>query len=410
MTKEERKKLQDYLNYLLDTYEIGNSEDDFYSEEEDEWPDEFDIESIGLDFPYEYENPSYPIEEFMDCMSDIETLVEIDKTTVRTNHIRQTIIDSRYKDWEIFREKISSYKFEGPDYRVTIKMNPLLIGIINTKNGNYDEDYGVGCCGNYVVLELKYDGDNRLSKVQEDDLLERITFYLTRELDAAINISEVINLDELGDYYLDEEEIVDTTVNVDSLVGNSQLIKLYKQAKSTEDSEIKFLQYYKILEYISPLVAKLNAYDKLNKRLDLLASSTRDYKYLDTIFSVTRKYDLDVKDDYLAESVIKTCMDVSPLWELIPERLQKQMKKTFLSGKSDICVDELKEEQLGSLQKQIAKMLYATRNSIVHAKSNYEPIGYELEGDELINGNRMMDVVALSIIQWNERQPESFRI
>ncbi len=410
MTKEERKKLQDYLNYLLDTYEIGNSEDDFYSEEEDEWPDEFDIESIGLDFPYEYENPSYPIEEFMDCMSDIETLVEIDKTTVRTNHIRQTIIDSRYKDWEMFREKISSYKFEGPDYRVTIKMNPLLIGIINTKNGNYDEDYGVGCCGNYVVLELKYDGDNRLSKEQEDDLLERITFYLTRELDAAINISEVINLDELGEYYLDEEEIVDTTVNVDSLVGNSQLIKLYKQAKSTEDSEIKFLQYYKILEYISPLVAKLNAYDKLNKRLDLLASSTRDYKYLDTIFSVTRKYDLDVKDDYLAESVIKTCMDVSPLWELIPERLQKQMKKTFLSGKSDICVDELKEEQLGSLQKQIAKMLYATRNSIVHAKSNYEPIGYELEGDELINGNRMMDVVALSIIQWNERQPESFRI
>ena len=410
MTKEERKKLQDYLNYLLDTYEIGNSEDDFYSEEEDEWPDEFDIESIGLDFPYEYENPSYPIEEFMDCMSDIETLVEIDKTTVRTNHIRQTIIDSRYKDWEMFREKISSYKFEGPDYRVTIKMNPLLIGIINTKNGNYDEDYGVGCCGNYVVLELKYNGDNRLSKEQEDDLLERITFYLTRELDAAINISEVINLDELGDYYLDEEEIVDTTVNVDSLVGNSQLIKLYKQAKSTEDSEIKFLQYYKILEYISPLVAKLNAYDKLNKRLDLLASSTRDYKYLDTIFSVTRKYDLDVKDDYLAESVIKTCMDVSPLWELIPERLQKQMKKTFLSGKSDICVDELKEEQLGSLQKQIAKMLYATRNSIVHAKSNYEPIGYELEGDELINGNRMMDVVALSIIQWNERQPESFRI
>lgn len=410
MTKKERKKLQDYLNYLLDTYEIGNSEDDFYSKEEDEWPDEFDIESIGLDFPYEYENPSYPIEEFMDCMSDIETLVEIDKTTVRTNHIRQTIIDSRYKDWEMFREKISSYKFEGPDYRVTIKMNPLLIGIINTKNGNYDEDYGVGCCGNYVVLELKYDGDNRLSKEQEDDLLERITFYLTRELDAAINISEVINLDELGDYYLDEEEIVDTTVNVDSLVGNSQLIKLYKQAKSTEDSEIKFLQYYKILEYISPLVAKLNAYDKLNKRLDLLASSTRDYKYLDTIFSVTRKYDLDVKDDYLAESVIKTCMDVSPLWELIPERLQKQMKKTFLSGKSDICVDELKEEQLGSLQKQIAKMLYATRNSIVHAKSNYEPIGYELEGDELINGNRMMDVVALSIIQWNERQPESFRI
>ena len=103
MNKEERKKLQDYLNYLQDTYEIGNSEDDFYSEEEDEWPDEFDIKSILLDFPYEYDNPCYPIEEFMDYMSDIESLVEIDKTTVRTNHIRQTIIDSRYKDWDIIK-------------------------------------------------------------------------------------------------------------------------------------------------------------------------------------------------------------------------------------------------------------------------------------------------------------------
>lgn len=36
-------------------------------------------------------------------MSDIESLVEIDKTTVRTNHIRQTIIDSRYKDWDIIK-------------------------------------------------------------------------------------------------------------------------------------------------------------------------------------------------------------------------------------------------------------------------------------------------------------------
>ena len=140
MNKEERKKLQDYLNYLQDTYEIGNSEDDFYSEEEDEWPDEFDIQSISLDFPYEYDNPCYPIEEFMDYMSDIESLVEIDKTTVRTNHIRQTIIDSRYKDWDLFREKISSYKFKGTGYHVSIKIDPILIGIINTKNENYDDD------------------------------------------------------------------------------------------------------------------------------------------------------------------------------------------------------------------------------------------------------------------------------
>ena len=55
-------------------------------------------------------------------------------------------------------------------------------------------------------------------------------------------------------------------------------------------------------------------------------------------------------------------------------------------------------------------MLYATRNSIVHAKSNYEPNGYELEDDELEDGNKMMDMITMSIIQWNERQPESYKI
>ena len=78
--------------------------------------------------------------------------------------------------------------------------------------------------------------------------------------------------------------------------------------------------------------------------------------------------------------------------------------------KDDITDDSIKDEQLASLQKQIANILYATRNNIVHAKSNYTPNGLELQGDELIDGNKMMDIIAMSIIQWNERQPAAYRI
>ena len=187
------------------------------------------------------------------------------------------------------------------------------------------------------------------------------------------------------------------------------MMKLYKQALAAEDEEIKFLQYYKIIEYISPIVAKLTAYDKLNKRLDLLATSGRNHEYLDSIFSVTRKYDQDLKDDYLAISVIQTCVDVLPLWQFVPERLRKQIRKN-LSLQKDSLDDNISDEQLASLQKQIARMLYSTRNSIVHAKSNYEPNGYELEVNELEDVNKMMDMITMSIIQWNERQPESFKV
>ena len=415
--KETRRKIQGYLDFLQENYEIENDYTNYFDEDEEEIPDEFEDEDIVLDFPQDYDGVSYSSEEFLDYMSDIDSIVEVDKTTVRTNHIRQTIISSRYQGWDLFEGKLRSFGFDGDFYTVNIVSNPFLIGLVNAKNGNCDQDYGVYCCLEYTALELKYKDERRLLKEEEDQLLERITFFLTKALGTAVYISEVIDMNQKYDYYSvveddDEEEndnSSDTIVKVSDLMAYNPMMKLYKQALAAEDEEIKFLQYYKIVEYISPIVAKLTAYDKLNKRLDLLAISARNHEYLDSIFSITRKYDQDMKDDYLAISVIQTCVDVLPLWQFVPERLRKQIRKN-LSLKGDSLDDTISDEQLASLQKQIARMLYSTRNSIVHAKSNYEPNGYELEGDELEDGNKMMDMITMSIIQWNERQPESYKV
>lgn len=415
--KETRRKIQGYLDFLQENYEIENDYTNYFDEDEEEIPDELEDEDIVLDFPQDYDCVSYSSEEFLDYMSDIDSLVEVDKTTVRTNHVRQTVISSRYQGWDLFEGKLRSFGFDGDFYTVNIVSNPFLIGLVNAKNGNCDQDYGVYCCLEYTALELKYKDERRLSKEEEDQLLERITFFLTKALGTAVYISEVIDMNQKYDYYSvveddDEEEndnSSDTIVKVSDLMAYNPMMKLYKQALAAEDEEIKFLQYYKIIEYISPIVAKLTAYDKLNKRLDLLATSARNHEYLDSIFSITRKYDQDMKDDYLAISVIQTCVDVIPLWQYVPERLRKQIRKN-LSLKGDSLDDTISDEQLASLQKQIARMLYSTRNSIVHAKSNYEPNGYELEGDELEDGNKMMDMITMSIIQWNERQPESYKV
>lgn len=415
--KETRRKIQRCLDYLQKNFEIENDYTNYFEEDESEIPDEFEDENIVLTFPQDYDGVSYSSEEFLNYMSDIESLVEVDKTTVRTNHIRQTIISSRYQGWDMFESRLRSFSFDGDFYTVNIVSNPFLVGLINAKNGNCDQDYGVYCCLEYTALELNYSDERRLSKEEEDQQLERITFFLTKVLGCAVYISEVIDINSKYDYYSvvenveDEEndDSSDTIVKVTDLMAYNPMMKLYKQALAAEDEEIKFLQYYKIIEYISPIVAKLSAYDKLNKRLDFLATSCRNHEYLDSIFSITRKYDQDLKDDYLAISVIQTCVDILPLWQFVPERLRKRIRKN-LSLKRDGLDDTISDEQLASLQKQIARMLYATRNSIVHAKSNYEPNGYELEDDELEDGNKMMDMITMSIIQWNERQPESYKI
>lgn len=415
--KETRRKIQEGLDYLQKNFEIDNDYINYFDEAEEEIPEEFDDEDVFLNFPEDFDAVAYGSDEFLDYMSDIHSLVEVDKTTVRTNHIRQTVISSCYHGWDLFDSKLETFCFDGEFYTVKAISNPFLIGLINAKNGNCNQDYGVYCCLEYTALELKYKDERRLSKEAEDQLLERITFFLTKALGTAIYISEVIDLDKKCNYYSIVEDDEDdenngssvTTIKVTDLMEYNPMMKLYKQALAAEDIEIKFLQYYKIIEYISPVVAKLTVYDKLNKRLDLLATSMRSHEYLDSIITVTRRYDQDLKDDYLAISVIQTCVDILPIWQYVPERLRKQMRKN-LNLQDDKVDDKLKDEQIASLQKQIAKMLYSTRNKIVHAKSNYEPNGSELEGLELENGNKMMDMITMSIIQWNERQPESYKV
>lgn len=372
-----------------------------------------DLDSITVDFPDEFDHIDYPIDDFCEYMKEaVISFQEVDSSTVRTKRIRQTVINSEYNGWYLFENKVQSYTFEGEGYKAKVVSNPFLIGLSNSNKRNFDEDYGVYPCSCYLAIELKYDDVPTMSIDEEDNLIERILYYLTQKLGVSIYKSEIVDVYDARED-LDEEKFEakkEEHVNVGSLVSYSSLTRMYIQATSVRDNEIRFLYYYKIIEYISPIVAKLNAYDKLNKRLDLLPQSERDYKYLESIFSISRKYDHDVKDDFLCASVILECVDAIPLMELLPERLQKLFKHNLGLNNKKWSDDNLTEEDIISYHKQLASSLYSTRNSIVHAKSNYQSTGNEFHADEMEAANRIMDIIATSIIQWNERQSEVYRL
>jgi hypothetical protein len=103
-------------------------------------------------------------------------------------------------------------------------------------------------------------------------------------------------------------------------------------------------------------------------------------------------------------------VDVVPVYDMLPKRMLKKVKGTLKLQNDTLTDEDINDEQLMGLQKQIAGILYSTRNSIVHAKSNYEETGNELKEDELVEANDMMDVIVHSIINWNERQPEGYRV
>ena len=92
--------------------------------------------------------------------------------------------------------------------------------------------------------------------------------------------------------------------------------------------------------------------------------------YMDTLLDIVKGYRDNQKDDFLAISVIQTCIDVVPDFYHLPK----------------------------------------TRNSIVHAKSNYEPNGLKCPPDSLEEVNQMMSSIGRALIQWNENQADYIRV
>lgn len=372
------------------------------------------LDVIEVEFPDEPESIYYSRDEFEAYMEEIDTLVKVDNSTVHTMHFRQTIIECERSGWYAVSDNLRSYRFVDENYEVYVIDNPFLIGLINSQNKNYDEDCGLFPCSSYLALELKYKTDEVLEKKEEDALMERILYYLSQQLHCAVYISESCDADTISDDLYDcEDAPKEEKVEIKSLLSYTPLTRLYTRALEAVDNEIKFLYFYKIIEHISPVVAKLKAYKELNKRLDLLSTCKRDYKYLDSIFDICRKYDEDMKDEFLCASVIQECIDVVSLWACLPEgkanQYKSNLKITIPKGATPSDKD-FDDGKLQSYQKQLAKSLYSTRNSIVHAKSNYESNGTEFAPGEMQEANKIMEIIASTIIQWNERQADAYKI
>lgn len=412
------KRIQGWLETLSE-YCIDLSESDGYLDEEeyDELPDEIEIEDIPLEFPDDQEVTVVPTEEFISYMSEIENIRRVGECIVRTDHVIQTVINSSRLGYNGFDDRLYSMIFKGENFDAAVIESPFLVGVMNAKEGRYDEDLGIGSCYSYTAIEIT------TKEVMDDpailELVEKICFYLTDSLGVAVfpwsghDISEIY--DRMNEYYDDdddneESEDGDVIVNDDELPGYTPLLKMYRQAAGVDDPEIQFLQYYKIIEYVSPVVARFVAYEQLNKKLDLLPAIKRDYKFLESIIAIVQKYDKDMRDNALAASVIENCVDVLPLYEMLPDRLRKMVKGNVKLQKDSLTCTDVSDEQMRGIKGNIAAILYATRNCIVHAKSNYEVTGSEMTIEELPTGNEIMKIIARSIINWNQRQAEGFRV
>ena len=387
------RKINERLNYLYDNFNIEPRDEEV----------KIGDSTIYIDFPdeWDYENCYYSVDDFLNYTEGIKNIKVIKDHSVICGNIRQTLINV---DDYYYEHRVPQIKFESDDISMKIINYPFLIGIIASRDGIYDKDMGVFPCSDYMAAELRYKKEPNENEEENIGFIKKCLYYVTSKYDVPISIGQFRSWDDITD----EEPPQKVIINDTQLLPYCSAMDYYIKALSIEAADIKYIHLYKIIEYFSPVVSKKQSYEKLNQKLDAFQIKERSYKYLESIFQLTKQYEISLKDKELAFTVLTECIDILTLFEYLPKSIQKCIQKDC---KFDIKkIDLLKEDKIIEIKKEIGNILYATRNSIVHAKSNYSSTGKECPDKDLEQLNIFMSLLCKCLFVWNGRQPKEYQL
>ena len=107
-------------------------------------------------------------------------------------------------------------------------------------------------------------------------------------------------------------------------------------------------------------------------------------------------------------SILESRLDITSLFSFLPDKLKKNISKNCQFEVRNIT--SLNSAKVELVKTEIAGILYATRNSIVHAKSNYSVTGKECLEDDFEQLNIFMARLCECLFVWNGRQSKEFKL
>lgn len=410
LSEPQIKFLRERLDFLMEKYDVEAT--NFLNIINEEWPEleDYDFDNVEVDIwmDDEVDAINYTIEDMFRYLPNIDKL-QYNECSAWCNNIKQFII--AVDEWEAERINITRFSLTSESLNLRFVENPFYIGIAALDQGIADDNYGLTPCSRYIAVEFEYLDESYLLQEDEIRILKQFLYTVSIETGVCLKLGQFFFFDY--DYYDidDEDQERNTKVNygVNDLMSFTKAMDYFSKAIEIEDQEIKYLHFYKIIEYFSPVASKKSAYNLLNLRLDALKIKNRDQKYLESIFQLTRDYDTSLKDKKLATTVLRECVDSLELFEILPNSIQQRIKKKFHLQK-DVDVTALNATEKDEIDKEIGQMLYSTRNQIVHAKSNYRSTGFECTTDDMEQLNTFMKKLCQCLIIWNNRQPDEYRL
>lgn len=393
ITNDNINLIKNRLQYLYTNFSIEPSTEEI----------EIGDEEIFIDFPDEWDenNSSYSIDDFLRYTDRLEDIKVIGSHSVILGNIRQTILSVNEYYYE---HLVPNLNFETEKFSMKIVSNPFLIGIIASRDRIYNEDFGVFPCSDYTAVEIIFKNSEECNELCIEESIKKCLYYIASKYNVPISIGGFRTWDDITD----EDNDASLTISDSELIPYCKAMDYYVDGLSIEKPDIKYLHLYKIIEYFSPSVSKKTSYEHLNKRLDALQVIERDSEYIESIFKLTKQYEVSLKDKELANTVLQECIDIISIFHFLPETLQKDISKNCQFEIKKIS--SLNSAKIDVIKKEIASILYATRNSIVHAKSNYSVTGKECLEEDLEQLNIFMTSLCECLFVWNGRQSKEYRL
>lgn len=285
-------------------------------------------------------------------------------------------------------------------YTVSLVHGLTLFGLKIGEEGSFDK-YNPPCSDQDTFVQVIHpDGDQAAISAIVDAYL----YELHSSLGLQYQRSRYV---EVEDWETFREEALNEASNNEPRLrpllvgpGLGELLELFNEASSVGQVEYAVLGYTKVIEYVSATVVKEHAHQAIRTRLLSQAALRPDAAFIEGLTAVVEDQRVFQKDSEAIRLTIENCCDAPQLAPKAPDHLT-QLKRITDKSKGDE-----KKEAL----KKLAECVSATRNLIVHAKTNFTPKGHECPESQLGALRNCLRLAAEQAIRWFANVPESFRV
>lgn len=409
LTRQQLEKIKTTIDFIIDKYdEFKQYSDDLELKEEDidEYIDgNYDVPSFS--FPGEVNETDISTEDFLQIADEIPTIELIGTSIVKTALLRYYIVETT----DIYQAYILTNYYNlkqnvNEDVIVDFVSENFIIGLAATGAGEYDEDHW-GTVSSYNAIEIKYKTKEAiLTPEKELEVVKSIIFEIADSTGIALSFSEIRN--PTYDYEEMQQEADETLISkLRELEPFNEGMNLFISAIQIQENELKFFNFYKILEHFAPIAVNMQANELMRKKLDAPKSQFEDGDFIRSIFDLTKAMRDKFNDEDLIKSTFLNCFDFIGLFEKLPESIKSKVKKQISEKIIDYSTDK---QKITIASNMVGKIIYSTRNKVVHAKSNYENTGNECISSDLETLNIFMKEACSQAIRWYNRQPKHFKL